>query len=87
MTDKFAGTSPGLSSPAVDAAAVTPNDFDALAYVSRAIYVGGGGNVRAELSSGAQVTFSAVPSGAILPIRATHILASGTTASGLVALW
>lgn len=55
--------------------------------MSRAIYVGTAGNISAELASGTQVTFTAVPAGMILPLRLRKIRATGTTAQNIVALW
>ena len=43
--------------------------------------------ISAELASGTQVTFTAVPAGMILPLRLRKIRASGTTAQNIVALW
>jgi hypothetical protein len=55
--------------------------------VAKALYVGGGGNIAliAEDSNTA-VTFSAVPSGYILPVRVRRILVTGTTASNIIGL-
>lgn len=87
MADLFANTTPSLTSPAMDGAMVTPDDGTDLSHVTRAIYVGASGDLSAELVSGAQVQFSGVPAGAMLPMRATKILATGTTANQIVALW
>ncbi|CAB4146798.1 hypothetical protein UFOVP496_25 [uncultured Caudovirales phage] len=51
----------------------------------RAIYVGGAGNITAAMSNGDSVTFTAVPVGTLLPIRATNV--SAATASAMVALY
>jgi len=87
MADPYAGATPGLTSPAIDGENVVPSDSSALNNVTRALYVGGGGDLQAELVSGRQVSFTALPSGAMLPLRLTRVLATGTTATGLVALW
>jgi hypothetical protein len=87
MADLFADTTPSLTSPAMDGSLVTPNDSTELSHVTRAIYVGGAGDLPAELVSGAQVQFASVPAGAMLPMRVTKILATGTTAGQIVALW
>lgn len=52
---------------------------------TRAIYVGGAGNIRA-IMGGAEVNFIAVPVGTTLRISATRVNATGTTATNLVAL-
>lgn len=77
----------GLESPATNAAAMSENDSTDLAYTTRAIYVGGAGNVVVDMASGqTSVTFSSVPAGTILPIRVTR-LRTATTATNLVALY
>ena len=90
MADDFQHTAEGLDSPADNAVAVTPNDSTDLANVPRAIYVGTAGNLVVHMKNGsgtaASVTFSAVPVG-VLPIRPTRVLATGTTASNIVAIW
>jgi hypothetical protein len=75
---------PGLESPAGNAAAITPGSSP-LAEVTRALYIGGAGNVTVTMKGGQSVTFTALPAGAILPIRATHVTAA--TASAIIGLW
>jgi hypothetical protein len=86
MTDDFRGRDSGLTSPAQDAEAVTPSDAVPLARFTRGLWVGSAGALRLRMLSGAEVTFPGVPAGTLLPLRATHVLASGTTAGGIVAL-
>lgn len=66
--------------------AITPSDSVDLPSVTRGVYVGGDGNVVAVSEAGVAVTFANASAGAILPIRARRINATGTTATGLVAL-
>ncbi len=87
MADIYAHTTPGLTSPAIDGSMIVPDDGGDLAHVSRAIYVGSGGQVAAQLASGSMVTLSAVPSGTLLPLRVRRVMATGTSAGNLVALW
>lgn len=88
MPDTFATHSAGLDSPAFDAAAVTPHDTNDLAFTARALYVGTGGDVPAILKADAtSVTFRNVPAGSILPVSVKRVLAAGTTASNILALW
>jgi hypothetical protein len=88
MPDDFAGMSPGLESPAQDAAAVAPNDGVDLPNTARALYIGGAGDVVAILKNDtASVTFKNVPAGTQLMISAKRVLATGTTATFIVALW
>lgn len=83
-------SSPFDNDPATHVAAVTPSDANDLPNVSRALYVGTGGDVvliGANASPQATgVTFKNVPAGAILPVKARKVLATGTTASNIVAL-
>lgn len=68
-------------------AAVTPSDSVALTTPARALYVGSAGDLAVKNGSGGTaVTFKSVPAGMLLPVKATHVLATGTTASSLVAL-
>lgn len=73
--------------PSTDAVAITPHDTNAISGRPRAVFVGTGGNITLRaLDSSADVLLSNVQDGAILPIRPSHVRATGTTATGLVAL-
>ncbi len=85
--DKFSNFPTTPISPARSGAQVTPSDATALTQVSRALYVGQGGDLDVTLADGDTVIFEAVPGGSLLPIRAEFVRASGTTASGIIALW
>ena len=69
------------------AAAITTSDTVSLTGVTRAVYVGGAGNITAIMSNGDTVLFSAVPVGTVLPIRCTRINATATTATLLIAMY
>jgi hypothetical protein len=86
MPDRFQNSSSALSSPASHAFAVTPSDSAVLAETTRAIYVGTTGSIAALMLSGASVSFTAIPAGTVLPLRLTKIMATGTSAGGIVAL-
>lgn len=74
-----------MQNPAKNAeVVVTGTNFS---YPSAGIYVGVGGDVVALMSGGASVTFVGVASGSLLPIRATQIVTSGTTATDMLALF
>ena len=85
--DKFDGRHIELNDPILDGAAVAPSDGDDLLVSSRALYIGGDGDLAVELVSGNSVTLAGVKGGTLIPIRATKVLSSGTTATGIVALW
>lgn len=85
MADIFSGHSNGLSSPAAQAATVTPNDGADLPTASRALYVGTAGNLSVVTVGGSTVTL--VGASGWMPVRAARVLATGTTASDIVAVW
>jgi hypothetical protein len=69
-------------------AAVTPDDGANLAQTSRAIYVGGAGNLAVILDRDTSaVTFLAVAAGTLLPIRARRVMSTNTTATSILALY
>ena len=86
MSDRFANTQSSLSSPASSGFAVTPSDAGSFSETSRALYVGSGGNLSVRMLSGETLTLANVPAGVLLPLRATAVLATGTTASAITAL-
>lgn len=76
------------SAPARNAAAVTPSDTVDLAELTRGLYVGGTGDVTVNMAdTGSAVKFAAVPAGTLLPIRASRVKSTGTTATDIVAVW
>ena len=86
MSDRFANTQSSLSSPASSGFAVTPNDSGGFSETCRALYVGSGGNLSVRMLSGEVLTLANVPTGLLLPLRATAVLATGTTAGAITAL-
>ena len=86
MADQFANYQPGLEAPARQAYAIgTASYGTALPETVRALYVGTGGTVVAEMAGGNTVTFAGVQDGSILPLRVTAI-GTATTATGIVGL-
>ena len=85
--DFFKDHQTGLTSPASDAAAVTPDDNTALTFVPRALYVGNTGDISVEMQGGQIVTFPNVQGGSVLAVRALRVRQTGTTASGIISLW
>jgi hypothetical protein len=85
-TDNFKSNSTGLSSPLTRAVAVTPNDSTDLTNVSRAIYVGGAGDLEVITSGGDTVTFVGVAAGSVLPIRVSRVKEANTSATDILAL-
>jgi len=86
MPDRFQYASPSLSGPASHGFSVAPHDSNLLAETTRALYVGGAGTIAVVLASGASLTFASVSPGTVLPVRATKIMATGTTATDILGL-
>lgn len=86
MPDEFARHETGLTAPARAATAIVPSDSLPLAHTTRAIYVGQSGDLRVRMASDEVVTFVAVPAGVVYPFRLMQVMATGTTAGGLVGL-
>ncbi|MFO1175770.1 MAG: hypothetical protein U1E48_11320 [Paracoccaceae bacterium] len=85
--DKFSDYPTSLTAPARDAVVIVPSDTVDLTFVPRAIYVGQSGAVSARMANGGSVTFANAQAGSFLPLRVAGINATGTTATGLIALW
>jgi len=76
--------------PIVSAAAVTPNDSTDLSYVTRAFMVNAGGDIKVAMLTGGEGDSSVIVTclaGIVYPFRVTRIYATGTTATGITALW
>lgn len=85
--DKQAQRGDTTDFPAKSLRAVTPNDSAELAYVAKALYVGGAGNLSIiAQEDSAAITLTNVAAGSIIPVRAKIVRATGTTATGIVAL-
>lgn len=88
MADPIFNHAANLESPAWTAAAVTPNDAADLARVAtRGLYIGGDGDVSVVMAGGGTITFAGLLGGSILPVRVDRVRATGTTATGIVALY
>lgn len=85
-SDAFGHFSDSPSAPARRAYAINPHNQTMIEPLPKALFVGGGGTLTLRaVDSDADVTI--VVSGAqILPVRASHIRAAGTTATGIVGL-
>lgn len=83
-TDTFSDHSTGLTGPVSAAEHITPSNSTDLSHVTRALYIGGSGDVQVTLAKGQTVTLAAAAGGAFYPLRITRVLATGTTATGLV---
>ncbi len=87
--DLYAQRSTPVASPARGAFAVTPSDTANLAAYAKSLYIGVTGDVTVVPMNAAAdtdtVLFKAVPVG-ILPVQVRRVMATGTTATDIVAL-
>jgi hypothetical protein len=85
MTDRYIGSGEDLLSPASMAAAITPSDSADLATASKRLWIGGAGAVALITVGGSTVTYTAVPAGTYLQVRAARVKSTGTTATNIIA--
>lgn len=67
------------------AVAVTPSDATIIP-VTRALYIGGTGNINVRMADEQTLVFAAVPVG-IFPIQVNQVLSTSTTATNIIALY
>ncbi|MCM3444387.1 spike base protein, RCAP_Rcc01079 family [Metabacillus halosaccharovorans] len=71
-----------------DAITVTPSDSSNLSKgISKGFYLGASGNVKVDLASGTTITLNSLAAGVIHPIAVKKVHATGTTATGIVAVY
>lgn len=75
-----------LSAPCDAHFAITPDDGADLGIVPRALFCGGAGSVVLRDRNGTEAAY-ALAAGQILPFRPVRVLATGTTATGIVGLY
>jgi hypothetical protein len=83
--DSYKTRASSLQSPAIRLEEVTPSDTGDLAQACRAINVAETGAVRVTTVGGDTATVF-VAAGTTFPVRAVRVWATGTTATGIVAL-
>ncbi len=76
-----------LTTPASNAALVSPDDGANIAAESRGLWVGGAGNMKVTMLDGTTLLISGIQAGTLLPIRVSRVWASTTTATLIVALY
>lgn len=65
---------------------VTPNDGADLAKVTEGLFIGAAGNVAVVMQDGSSVTFTGLAAGVVHRLSVKRVLATGTTATGIVGL-
>lgn len=85
MADDFTTHRDALIGPSRAPFPITPHDTAPLATVPKRLFVGTGGNVTLRgVDGAADVIYKNVGSGVYLNVRASHVRATGTTASDLL---
>jgi len=87
MAENFALRAAGIGAPARGGFAVVPSDTSDLARQTRAIYVGSSGDLALVMADGSELTLAGLLAGAVVPVRAARVKATGTTATLLVGLY
>lgn len=83
--DKFASHPEGTLSPYTRAVVLTKSDSNETPFLTRALYVGGTGDLTVTMANDVDCVISAVPVGTLLPLRIKK-LKNATTATLVVAL-
>lgn len=86
MSSFSTGVKSSIESPAESAFAVTPSDTVELTTFTRALYIGGAGDVAAVMVDGSEATFVGLLAGQVLPVRVRQVKSTGTDASNIVGL-
>jgi len=77
-----------LNHPYNQALAVTPSDsVDLPGGLTRAVFIGGSGNLTVTMNDGNNVTMAVTTAYPMIPIRCRRILSTGTTATNIVAMY
>lgn len=86
-TDNFASYQVRPDGPYTRAAVISPHDTNELSNVTRAILVGGAGNMAVVTQGGDSVTLTGLLAGHVYRVAVKQVKSTGTTATNLVALW
>jgi len=87
FNDPFRQSVDSPLAPAESCFAIVPSDSEDLPRATKAIYIGGGGDLTLiPVRGDAAVTFRNLASGSILDVRVRAVQVSGTTATDLVGL-
>lgn len=81
------GPSTDITQSAVGGFAISKSDTVNFSFITRAIWVGGAGDIAVVWTDDTTTILSAVSAGALLPIGAKRINSTGTTATLMVGLY
>lgn len=87
VVDKFRNQYATYDGPAGNAFSITPSDSVNCDFATRAVYVGGTGDLTVVTINDEVVTFIGIPGGTLLPLRIKRVNSTSTTASALVGLY
>jgi len=74
--------------PGNSAFAITPDNDEDLAYVTRGIYVGVAGDVKVDMfGTGTAVVFKDLAAGVVHPLRVKRVYEAGTDATNIVGVY
>jgi len=86
MDEEFGDYAPSLLTASRKPFAITPHDTNPLPVVPKGIYVGTGGTITLRgVDAAADVTYRNLADGSYVAVRVSHVRASGTTATDLIA--
>lgn len=85
--DKFATYQPALNGPMAGGFAVTKSDATVFSQPTRAVWVGGVGDLAVTYLDGTTDILQSVPAGTMLSIRVKQVLSTGTTATKISGLY
>ena len=85
--DSFKNLSDSPDFSARKLVAVTPHNSNDLAYTTKALFIGTGGNIVVLAEDDTVAVTLKVTDGQILPVRAKRVLETNTTATGIVGLY
>lgn len=77
-----------LDFPAEGAFAINISDSNNLSIITRAIYIGGAGQMKVDMyNAGTAILFSGLVAGMLLPIRVVKVYSTETTATQIIGLY
>lgn len=86
VRDRFSTASDSLTAPSRRPFVIVPHDRNRLPIVPKGIYVGTGGDVTLRgIEAESDVTYRNLPDASYISVRASHVRATGTTATDLIA--
>ncbi len=86
LSDRFRSIGDSVAAPSRKPYRIVPSDSAALRIVPKGIYVGTGGDVTLRgVGAAEDVTYRNLPDASYIAVRASHVRATGTTASDMIA--